>query len=85
MTRICRLNDTHSHGGNIITSSTNCFLGDEPVARHGDQIYCNEHGYQTIVGDSGTTFFVNGQGVALEGDVCSCGATLIASFDGVSG
>ena len=83
MTRICRLNDTHSHGGYITTASADCFLGNEPIARHGDQIYCNQHGQQTIVGTN-NSIYINNSEIALEGDVCTCGATLIASFDGVS-
>jgi uncharacterized Zn-binding protein involved in type VI secretion len=83
VTRICRLNDTHSHGGNITTASDDCFLDTIPVARHGDTIYCDIHGEQTIVGTP-NTIFIDGKEVALDGDICTCGATLIASFDGIS-
>ena len=74
------IGDRTSHGGVVIGSSTTTDSHGRGLARVGDQVACPKrgHGTSTIVsGDP--TMLVDGAPVARHGDLCSCGAVLIAS------
>lgn len=80
--RVARINDTISHGGEIIEGSPNSRVNSRKVARLGDQVQCDVHGLQTIVSAS-TTVKANGKGVARLGDLISCGATITSASNNV--
>lgn len=75
-----RLGDATDHGGVVITaSSPNLILG-KPIARVGDSVTCPIPGHGTnviVTGDPKT--IVAGQVAARHGDLCACGALLLAS------
>jgi len=81
MKRVIRLGDQHTHGGRVITAATKTEINGKRVARLGDKAVCPKkgHGVVTIVeGDS--SWYVEGQPVALEGHKCSCGCSLISTL-----
>lgn len=70
--------DALSHGGNVVSGTTQTDISGKQVARIGDRAVCKAHGPTTIVtGDA--TVLVDGQAVAREGDLTACGATLLSS------
>lgn len=75
MPKVCRLGDTSTHGGAIITASPDVFCNGIKVARLGDSFSCPIHGIVQIVSASGSVF-VNDRGVARIGDSIACGAIL---------
>ena len=73
---VIRISDPGSHGGMVITGSTDTFANSKGIARHGDLYDCPIHGVNPIVTAS-TDTFVNSRGVVRVGDLTLCGATLI--------
>lgn len=71
----CRLGDTSTHGGAIITASHNTRVNGIPEARLGDILLCPIHGPNPIVTGSPRAQ-VNGRLIARIGDLASCGAVL---------
>lgn len=84
MPLICRLGDTSSHGGAIITSASKTYCEGALIARETDILNCPIHGPNPIVGHS-SKLKVEGLFVARQGDATACGATLVSgatkSFD----
>jgi len=80
--RVARINDTISHGGEIIEGSPTVSTNSRKVARLGDQVQCDVHGLQTITSAS-LTVKANGRGVARLGDSISCGATITSASSNV--
>jgi uncharacterized Zn-binding protein involved in type VI secretion len=77
---IVRLGDTSSHGGTIITASSNLKAEGKFVARIGDLHQCPILGHGTTAIVTGSSKTINGgKGVARNGDTAACGAVLIAS------
>ncbi|KQV80589.1 hypothetical protein ASD15_11610 [Massilia sp. Root351] len=75
---LIRLGDKHTHGGAVVEASPHSDSGGIPIARIGDKVVCPLHGAMVIVtGDA--SMLVDGKPVARQGDMTSCGATLIAS------
>lgn len=72
---VARINDTITHGGNIIEGSPNSECNSRKIARLGDKVMCIIHGLQTITSAS-TTVKANGKGVARLDDDISCGAKI---------
>jgi uncharacterized Zn-binding protein involved in type VI secretion len=74
---VIRLGDSTSHGGKVLTASSNVFYGGIEVARVGDSVSCPKcKGTYTIV--SGAQSVFNNEQIARNGDSVSCGAKLIA-------
>lgn len=72
------LGDKLSHGGTIVSVSSQTDIDGKLVARIGDQAVCSLHGPTAVVsGDP--SIVIDGQPVARHGDQVGCGATLIAS------
>lgn len=82
--RVIRLGDPTTHGGTVVSATTNYIMFGKEVAGRGDKVTCPRpgHGVVTIVeGDPAWT--VNGKNVALEGHKCSCGCSLISTLPNV--
>lgn len=73
--KVARVGDPISHGGEITGGSTNVLTNGIETARLGDSVECAIHGAQTIVSAS-QTVTADGKGVARQGDLISCGATI---------
>jgi uncharacterized Zn-binding protein involved in type VI secretion len=71
----CRLGDTSTHGGAIITASHNTRVNGIPEARLGDILLCPLHGPNPIV-TGAPRAQVNGRLIARIGDLTACGAAL---------
>lgn len=77
MPLLCRLGDTSTHGGAIVTSASKSYCEGELIARETDILDCPIHGPNPIVGHS-TKWKVEGLFVARHGDPTACGAALIS-------
>lgn len=77
MPLICRLGDTSTHGGAIITSASKSKCEGALIARQGDILDCPIHGPNPIVGHS-NKLRCEGPYVARNGDLTACGAALIS-------
>jgi uncharacterized Zn-binding protein involved in type VI secretion len=85
MRKVIRLNDPTTHGGKVITASSNSKVLGVAVARKGDRCLCPLKGHENCViveGDSHV--LIDGVPVAFEGHATSCGAKLISTV-GTSG
>lgn len=78
MKNIVRQGDTlREYGGQVLAGHYDCY--GKGIACKGDPVKCNFHGMTQIAQGSGLTQ-VDGQPVALHGDRCACGCTLVSSF-----
>ena len=79
MPGVIRLGDGSSHGGSMITASSDVTVNNLGVCRVTDSHSCPipGHGVTAIV-SSPTTEMVNNLIVAVEGAVAGCGATLVS-------
>lgn len=70
--------DRTSSGGTVLTGSPFTDINGMAVARVGDKAFCPKHNgpFPIITGD--TTFLVDGQPLAREGDYIACGCQLVA-------
>jgi uncharacterized Zn-binding protein involved in type VI secretion len=76
MSGTARVGDSHSHGGNIISGSSDTITNGVGTAKIGDTAYCVEHGNVSVIsGATGT--MTNGPLTARVNDSLSCGATII--------
>ena len=77
MSAVARLGDTSSHGGTIISASSNTNANGRGIARNGDQHRCgiSSHGVTPITAIT-TKTFVNGRLVVTVGAVAGCGAVI---------
>lgn len=74
------LGDSTSHGGKVVSASSETTVGGKGVARVGDMVSCPKRNHNTcpiISGDA--TCLIDGKPVAREGDKTSCGAVLLAA------
>lgn len=76
MPKVARVDDTISHGGEIIEGSPDVEANGKAVARLGDKVKCRVHGTK-VIATASETVFANGKGVARIGDAISCGAVII--------
>lgn len=74
---VVRLGDTSSHGGTVISASTNVKANKIGVARDGDLHSCPipNHGI-TSISAALSKSKANGRKIAVVGDSVGCGATL---------
>jgi len=77
MPLICRLGDTSTHGGAIVTSASKSLCEGALIARHTDILACPIHGPNPIVTHS-QKMLCEGLHVARQGDLTACGAALIS-------
>lgn len=76
MPAIARIGDHISHGGVIVSGSSNVFANNKSVARATiDGALCLVHGLQLITTGS-PNVFCNGYPVARVGDLIACGAVI---------
>lgn len=74
------IGDQTDHGGVVVGSTMTTDTHGKRLARVGDQVTCPQKGHGTTVIVTGDpTMIVDGAPVALHGDKCACGATLISS------
>jgi uncharacterized Zn-binding protein involved in type VI secretion len=74
------MGDRTSHGGVVIGATQTTETHGKRLARVGDQVTCPKKGHGTTVIVTGDpTMIVDGAPVARHGDLCACGAVLIAS------
>ena len=73
---VARLNDTSSHGGNIITAASKSICEGKKIARVGDILDCPIHGPNPITTGS-PQFICEGQKVARTTSLTACGASII--------
>ena len=74
------IGDRTSHGGVVIGSAMTTDTHGKPLARVGDRVACPRKGHGiTTIFSGDPTMLVDGASVARHGDLCSCGAALIAS------
>lgn len=74
------LGDKTSHGGKVISASSNIIVNGKTVALIGDLVSCPVPGHGTnpiIEGFPQRTF--NGRAVVADGCKCQCGCTVISS------
>lgn len=76
------LGDTSSHGGTVQSATTGFTVNGIAVAGHGDSFECPLHGTVAIE-STGRGVQSNGKTPARDGDIASCGASLIASQKGI--
>jgi uncharacterized Zn-binding protein involved in type VI secretion len=75
------LGDPTSHGGQVVSATSNTKLFGKEVACVGDRVSCPKDGHSNCVIVEGSDFWkINGKKVALHGHRTSCGAVLIATF-----
>lgn len=81
---IIRIGDFTTHGGRVLTGSSDVLAGAKGVAHVGSLVSCPLHpGIQTIT-TGNSTVLVNGQPIATElNSLCSCGATCLSSIDNI--
>ena len=70
-----RKGDTSSHGGEIITASSDVFNNGKEVALDGDILNCAAHGNKPIKAIT-TSTFINDKLVLTIGAVAECGAII---------
>jgi uncharacterized Zn-binding protein involved in type VI secretion len=76
--RFILLGDKTSHGGTVITASSNMTMDGIPVARIGDLVscpHCNGNPHHIVQGAGTTT--LDGRNLAREGDRVSDGSVLV--------
>jgi uncharacterized Zn-binding protein involved in type VI secretion len=81
MRRVIRLGDRTSHGGYVVSATSQFTVMGMDVARLGDKCTCPKKGHNNcyiVEGDPDWT--IDGVPVALEGHKLSCGAVLISSM-----
>lgn len=69
--------DTTDHGGSVINGDQTKRINGFPVAHRGCDVICPLHGTSKIIGEE-NNFHIEGNIIALEGDLTSCGARLIS-------
>jgi len=74
------LGDNTSHGGKVISASSDITVGGKKVALVGDRVSCpiTGHGTNVIVEGSPHRTF-NGRAVVVDGCKCQCGCSVISS------
>lgn len=77
MAAIARKGDQSSHGGTIISGSSNTLTNGLPTAREGDMHSCPRHPPSALTPITKTTK-VNGRLVITVGATAGCGAVIIS-------
>lgn len=80
---VIRLGDPTTHGGTVVSASTNRIIYGKEVACMGDQVTCPIHGARSIA-EGDPAWIVDGRRTALEGHKTTCGASLISTMPEVT-
>lgn len=74
------LGDKTTHGGNVISASSNIIINGKKVALVGDKVSCpiKGHGTNSIV-EGSPKRTSNDRSVVVDGCRCECGCTVISS------
>jgi uncharacterized Zn-binding protein involved in type VI secretion len=75
MPAVIRIGDPGSHGGEVVSGSSDTTANGLGIARVGDSYLCPIHGLNPIITGSPDTT-ANGLAVARVGDQTACGAIL---------
>ena len=76
---VARLGDPSSHGGTIITASSDVLTDGIGAARNGDSHQCPIIGHGvTVLTGTGATLIDGGRARVRVGDVAGCGAAITA-------
>lgn len=70
--------DTTTHGGKVVGGSNCDFIDDLEMVHVGAGVICPEHGYTTVTTGQINGLILDGRLQAAEGDLTSCGASLIS-------
>jgi uncharacterized Zn-binding protein involved in type VI secretion len=86
MPNVIRLGDPTSHGGKVIsTSASHITVDGVAVVLVGDKCICPIKGHTNCkVASGNASHTVHGVAVAYDGDLTSCGATLISTVENFS-
>ncbi len=84
MSAVARLGDASSHGGTIISASSNLSADGKGVARAGDQHSCPISGHGITPLSSSSTNTNGGKSIVRVGDTAGCGAVITAGSPTVS-
>lgn len=76
MSMIARLGDPTSHGGSVLTGSTDKLSDGLPTARIGDLVSCPIHGTNPII-NATSTVITDGQVTACVTATSACGSVII--------
>jgi uncharacterized Zn-binding protein involved in type VI secretion len=77
VTSVACVGDPNTHGGFVMTGSSTMHVLGRPVARQFDLVSCPMHGVNEII-EGSDMLTDNGRSIALDGNRCACGCTLIA-------
>jgi uncharacterized Zn-binding protein involved in type VI secretion len=84
MPAVARLGDTSSHGGTIISASSNLTADGKGVARAGDMHSCPITGHGVTPLSSSSTKTNGGKSIVRVGDTAGCGAVINSGSPTVS-
>lgn len=84
MPAVARLGDTSSHGGTIISASSNLSADGQGVARAGDLHSCPISGHGITPLSSSSTNTNGGKSIVRVGDTAGCGAVITSGSPTVS-
>ncbi|HHR6043512.1 PAAR domain-containing protein [Providencia alcalifaciens] len=78
---IILLGDKTSHGGTVITATSDIIINGKRAAKVGDLVSCPKKGHGTnAIIEGATEFTCKGIPVAVDGSKTECGCYLIASI-----
>lgn len=80
---VARLGDQNSHGGVILTGSTDKLTNGLSTAILGSQCSCPIHGTNSIVTVQQTTVLTDGSVTAVDAAIMQCGAVIILGSQNV--
>lgn len=83
MAIVARVGDPNSHGGVILTGSTDKLSNGVPTAILSSQCSCPIHGTNTIVEVPQYTVLTDGSITAVYGSVMECGAIIIIGSENI--
>ncbi|MFL9904223.1 PAAR domain-containing protein [Paraburkholderia fungorum] len=84
MPAVARLGDTSSHGGTIVSASSNLIVNGQGAARAGDLHSCPIPGHGTTPLSSSSTSTNGGKSLVRVGDTAGCGAVITSGSPNVS-
>lgn len=80
MRGVILLGDPTSHGGTVVSASSQVSVHGKPVARLGDRCTCPITGHHNcVIAEGDPDVLIDGTPVAFSGHKTSCGAVLISS------
>lgn len=82
---VIRLGDPTTHGGVVVSASSDTKMFGKEVACLGDHVTCPIKGHGScVIAEGDPTWTIDGRHVALEGHKTSCGASLISTLENVT-